>query len=163
MNRPPPAVVRAAVAADAPRVSELEDVGLGEDAWSAATVAEALSGATHEGATLTFLVADVDGTVAGYAALDVLADVAELQRIAVAPSYRRSGVGGLLLDAAVTQAHKEGSDRMLLEVRADNAPALSLYADRGFVEIDRRPRYYRDGTAAVVMRLPLRCGCGSAG
>jgi glucose-1-phosphate adenylyltransferase len=32
--------------------------------------------------------------------------------------------------------------------------------DRGFVEIDRRPRYYRDGTTAVVLRLPLVKGCG---
>ena len=31
----------------------------------------------------------------------------------------------------------------------------------GFVEIDRRPRYYADGTTAVVLRLPLGRGCGA--
>ena len=54
-----------------------------------------------------------------------------------------------------------GADRMLLEVGAGNAAALGLYAAAGFVEIDRRPRYYRDGADAVVLRLPLtaaRCG-----
>ena len=45
-------------------------------------------------------------------------------------------------------------------MRDDNADALAFYADRGFVEIDRRPRYYRDGTTAVVLRLPLVKGCG---
>ena len=30
----------------------------------------------------------------------------------------------------------------------------------GFVEVDRRPRYYRDGAAAVVMRLGLGPRCG---
>jgi ribosomal-protein-alanine N-acetyltransferase len=45
------------------------------------------------------------------------------------------------------------ADRVLLEVREDNEAALGLYAQSGFVEIDRRPRYYRDGAAAVVMQL----------
>ena len=52
---------------------------------------------------------------------------------------------------------------MLLEVRADNRGALAFYAEHGFVEIDRRLRYYRDGTDAVVMRLPLVTGCGGRG
>ena len=50
---------------------------------------------------------------------------------------------------------------MLLEVRADNRPALAFYAHHGFVEIDRRDRYYADGATAVVMqaaaRSRLRC------
>ncbi len=53
---------------------------------------------------------------------------------------------------------------MLLEVSARNGGALAFYAAAGFTEIDRRHRYYRDGSDAVVMRLPLgpRCG-GRAG
>ena len=31
----------------------------------------------------------------------------------------------------------------------------AFYAVAGFVEIDRRPRYYRDGTDAVVLRASL--------
>ena len=37
---------------------------------------------------------------------------------------------------------------------------LAFYAEQGFVEIDRRRRYYRDGATAVVLRLPLVTGCG---
>jgi ribosomal protein S18 acetylase RimI-like enzyme len=44
---------------------------------------------------------------------------------------------------------------MLLEVSAANTGALAFYAASGFVEIDRRPRYYRDGTDAVVLRAAL--------
>ena len=36
-----------------------------------------------------------------------------------------------------------GADRLLLEVRENNAGAIGFYAAHGFVEIDRRPRYYR--------------------
>jgi ribosomal-protein-alanine N-acetyltransferase len=60
----------------------------------------------------------------------------------------------------VTEAPRTGANRLLLEVREDNAGALAFYASRGFIEIDRRPRYYRDGTTAVVLRLPLVKGCG---
>ncbi len=42
---------------------------------------------------------------------------------------------------------------MLLEVREDNAGALAFYAARGFVEVDRRPRYYRDGATAVMRSM----------
>ena len=34
---------------------------------------------------------------------------------------------------------------------ADNDAALAFYAGEGFVEIDRRRGYYRDGSDAVVM------------
>ena len=52
-------------------------------------------------------------------------------------------------------ATAEGADRLLLEVRENNAGAIGFYAAHDFVEIDRRPRYYRDGATAVVMLREL--------
>jgi ribosomal-protein-alanine N-acetyltransferase len=69
-------------------------------------------------------------------------------------------VATALLDEVVAEGPGAGANRLLLEVREDNAGALAFYAARGFVEIDRRARYYRDGAAAVVMRRPLLKGCG---
>ena len=40
-------------------------------------------------------------------------------------------------------------------MREDNAAACAFYAARGFPEIDRRPRYYADGTTAVVLAKDL--------
>ncbi len=60
-----------------------------------------------------------------------------------------------LLEEVVRLVLKEGADRLLLEVREDNAGAIAFYAARGFVEIDRRPRYFRDGGTAVVMRRAI--------
>ena len=87
-------------------------------------------------------------------------DVAELQRIAVDAQHRRGGVASALLDACVGAARAGGANRLLLEVREDNAGALAFYAARGFTEVDRRPRYYRDGATAVVMRLGVGPRCG---
>ena len=59
----------------------------------------------------------------------------------------------------IRAARESGADRLLLEVREDNAGALAFYAARGFVEVDRRRRYYRDGATAVVMRFGLGPAC----
>jgi ribosomal-protein-alanine N-acetyltransferase len=51
---------------------------------------------------------------------------------------------------------------LLLEVREDNVDALGFYAAHGFVEVDRRRRYYRDGATAVVLSRPLDRGRGAS-
>jgi ribosomal-protein-alanine N-acetyltransferase len=46
---------------------------------------------------------------------------------------------------------------VFLEVRESNHPALALYGALGFVELDRRKRYYADTDEdAVVMQRLLR-------
>jgi ribosomal-protein-alanine N-acetyltransferase len=153
-------LVRPAVPEDLAAVALLERECLGPDAWSEALVREGIGG---ELPTVSYLVAEAAGEVVGHAVLSAAGDIAELQRIAVAPPHRRSGVASELLAAVVASAARSEADRLLLEVREDNRPALAFYADRGFVEIDRRPRYYADGATAVVLRLGLGRGCGSSG
>ena len=150
-------MIRRAAPADAAAIAELESVCQGADAWSAGLIRVGVDGDVP---TVRYLVADLDGRVVGYAVASYAGDIAELQRIGVLPALRRTGVAGALLDEVVAEAPGTGANRLILEVREDNAGALSFYATRGFVEIDRRPRYYRDGTTAVVMRLPLVKGCG---
>lgn len=152
-------MIRPATPADAAAIAILEAECQGEDAWSASLVTDGVNGGLP---TISYLVAEQDGVV-GYAVASYAGDIAELQRIGVATDQRRRGLAGALLDEIVAHAPSTGADRMLLEVRADNKSALSFYAAKGFVEIDRRARYYRDGTDAVVMRLPLVAGCGGRG
>ena len=150
-------MIRAAVGADADAVTALEAACQGDDAWSAWLVRDGIEGTLP---TIRYLVAVEDGEVVGYAVASFAGDIAELQRIGVADRARRAGHASALLDEVVALGPGAGANRLLLEVRDDNTGALAFYADRGFVEIDRRPRYYRDGTTAVVLRLPLVKGCG---
>ena len=150
-------VVRPAAVTDVDAVARLERDCLGADAWSEGLVRVGILGDLP---TITYLVAEVDGEVVGHAVTSSAGDIAELQRIAVAEPHRRHGIAASLLAGVVDAARRTPADRLLLEVREDNAGALALYAARGFIEIDRRPRYYRDGTTAVVLRLPLVKGCG---
>ncbi|HNI70450.1 MAG TPA: GNAT family N-acetyltransferase [Marmoricola sp.] len=131
------------------------------DPWGEALVAPGLAG---EVPTTTYLVAELDGEVVGYAVLAIAGDIADLQRIAVTAGARRTGQASALLDKAVWEAMLTGRrppDRMLIEVRADNVDALAFYTAREFVEIDRRARYYADGTDAVILRRSLGRGCGA--
>jgi ribosomal-protein-alanine N-acetyltransferase len=62
-----------------------------------------------------------------------------------------------LLGALTAELRTAGVDALLLEVRASNGAALSLYASLGFVEAGRRRRYYLDPEEdASLMRLSMR-------
>ena len=151
--------VRSATPDDVPAIAALERDNLGADAWSEALVGEGVTGALP---TVRYLVAEVDGGVVGHATASIVADIAELQRIAVDTAHRRRGLASELLDAVVAAAREGGADRLLLEVREDNADALAFYAARGFVELHRRRRYYRDGATAVVLHRSHRGGGGDS-
>ena len=145
-------MIRTAVHADVTAIAALEAECLGRDAWSSWLVDQGVRGGLP---TVVYVVAEIDGVIIGYAAASIVADIAELQRIAVTEDRRRAGVAAALLAAIVTRARAGRADRLLLEVRHDNGPALAFYARHGFVEIDRRDGYFRDGATAIVMRLDL--------
>jgi ribosomal protein S18 acetylase RimI-like enzyme len=100
-----------------------------------------------------------DFALEGYAVVMQIGDIADLQRIGVRPERQRHGVARALLEHAIAEAKAGGADRMLLEVSAANRNALGFYAAAGFTEIDRRPRYYKDGSDAIVMRRSLAPSC----
>lgn len=97
----------------------------------------------------------------GYASVARLPFEAELRAMRVAEPYRRQGVARCLLEAVIAQARDWQRERLLLEVRAGNVAALSLYRRLGFVQDGRRSGYYppREAGAwredAVLMSLPL--------
>jgi len=132
-------VIRAATVDDAPAIAALEARLFGTDAWTLEQVVEELTGPGRAAWVSTL------DALAGYVITWSSGDATDLLRIAVAPEQQRRGLATELLEAA------RPSTRWLLEVADDNAAALAFYRKHGFVEIDRRPRYYRDGRAAVVM------------
>lgn len=141
-------MIRAATAADVDAIARLERESLGQDAWSPALIEDGVTGALP---SVRYLVAEDGDEVIGHAVVSLVAEISELQRIAVDATRRRAGLATRLLDEVVGLVGRGGADRLLLEVREDNAGALAFYRARGFAEIDRRPRYYRDGGTAVVM------------
>ena len=68
----------------------------------------------------------------------------ELENMAVLPAFRRLGAGSALLTTLMAEARSAGAERILLEVRPSNRPAIHLYEQGGFALLARRPGYYRD-------------------
>lgn len=141
-----------AAAGDLDRLVELELICEGVDAWSESLIREGVEGRLP---TTTWLVAADGPAITGYAVYAVVDDIAELQRIGVDPAHRRTGIAAGLLTDVRARAVDAGASRLLIEVREDNHGALALYRGVGFEEIARRPKYYRDGSTAIVMEATL--------
>ena len=93
----------------------------------------------------------VDGELAGYHCWWLLYGELHVLNLATAPAFRRCGVAARLLQTALDAAARQGLERALLEVRAGNSAAISLYRRFGFRESGRRRRYYPDGEDALLM------------
>ena len=83
------------------------------------------------------------------------AQVARIYSLAVSPAARGMGIGRRLMVRAEREARARGCDRLRLEVRLDNVPAIRLYESLGFADAEVLPGYYEDGTHAVVFRKEL--------
>ena len=101
------------------------------------------------------LVAEEAGAMAGFAVFRRIADdEAELLNLAVAPEYRRRGVGRGLLQALLGMFRTSDSLSVFLEVRQSNSMAREFYKRLGFQEIGVRRNYYnKPAEAAVVMKF----------
>jgi ribosomal-protein-alanine acetyltransferase len=89
------------------------------------------------------LVDEADGGIRGYAVLMPALETADVLTIAVAPGHQRQGLGRSLLSAMRDWGRSHGVQRIFLEVRESNAPAIALYRSSGFRQIARRGGYYR--------------------
>jgi len=78
---------------------------------------------------------------------------AELLRIAVVESHRRSGVAKHLMGACLADLVASGCTTLRLEVRASNVPAQKLYESLGWLRMGARKAYYSDGEDALVYAL----------
>ena len=95
------------------------------------------------------------GEIVGYGCISCVFDTADLYNIAVAPEYRRTGMGRTILRRLIASAKARGVEKMFLEVRPSNTSANRLYQSEGFFEISVRKKYYPDGEDAYVMRKSL--------
>jgi ribosomal-protein-alanine N-acetyltransferase len=142
-------VRRVATEVDLPALVALDAEVFGTDAWSERSWRAELDPATRH---VEVLLGD-DGGLLAYVVVRAVADVADLQRIATAPSARGGGLARGLLDAALAAARARGCVRMLLEVEATNTAARRLYVRAGFEAISRRRGYYGPGRDALVLQL----------
>lgn len=144
-------VLRGMDAGDLPVVHALEVRLFPVDAWPLQMFHDELA----QQDTRHYLVAEVQGQIVGYAGLMCIEPIADVQTIAVVPEQEGRGIGSALLAELIAESRRRRAEDVLLEVRADNPRAQQLYRRFGFEQIHIRPRYYRDGVDALIMRLQL--------
>lgn len=149
--------VRPATWRDLALMARLEARCFPVDAWSEATFWSELAQRPHRSYWVAVEQAEEREQLVGYAGLSTSDEVAEVMTIAVAPEHRGGGLGGRLLGLLHARAEGAGATSVMLEVRADNDPARSLYAARGYTVVHTRRGYYRSaGEAPAVDALVMR-------
>ena len=88
--------------------------------------------------------------IIGYIMLRLDNDEAQILNIAIDVSFQLRGYGDRLLKYTLDELGCETD--VFLEVRESNLPAMKLYFDNKFDEIDVREQYYSDGEDAIVMQ-----------
>ena len=131
-------------------IAELEKLCF-SDPWSEKSIATELSCRLS-----VWLVALEDDRVVGYVGSQTVIDESDMMNIAVHPDYRRKGIAEALIGELEVALRQRGSLGLTLEVRASNAPAIALYEKLGFVQVGRRPNYYRNPKEdALILRKEL--------
>ena len=99
-----------------------------------------------------YIVAEIDGDVAGYGGIWLIIDEGHVTNIAVEEKYRGLGVGNKLVEGLIRLCRDRDIKAMTLEVRKSNEVAKSLYKKYGFKEYGIRPGYYSNNNEdAIIM------------
>lgn len=123
---------------DIPQLAELERLCF-SDPWSVSAFEYELNNPLS-----LWLVAAQEDNVAGYVGSQTVMDESDMMNIAVHPDFRRQGIAENLITNLILLLNTRQSKSLTLEVRVSNAPAISLYKKMGFLQVGRRPGYYRN-------------------
>lgn len=112
--------------------------------------------AFYEYHSVSTLVADLGGTVAGFVlGFKHTPFEGRVFWLAVRPGFQNRGIGTRLMLEVLRSFRQIGAMSATLEVRVSNKKAQSLYSMLGFRMIGICPSYYTDGEAAIIMRMRL--------
>ena len=123
-------------AEDVPAVALIEKECFSEP-WSAQGFLDGMDNSA------VFLVAEDVDKIVGYIGMYVMVPEGEITNVAVAKEARGVGTGEALVEAMQQWAEEHGVERIVLEVRVTNDPAIHVYEKRGFTTIGVRKNFYR--------------------
>lgn len=132
---------------EAEKIHALETVCFSEP-WSLTAVENQL-----KSESAVWLITEENGVPCGYALGSIICGEAELYRIAVCADFRRRGLGDRLLSDFIEKCRSMEGEKIFLEVRSRNTPAISLYRKAGFEEISVRKGYYGDDDAVIFAKF----------
>ena len=129
-------------------ITSAKDMGY-VDEWNKDMLLSALKNQNFYG--LKVIRDKIKEEVLGYIHYSLSVDSMDINSVFVFPSFRRKGVAEKLLSVVIDTAKEKRLDKIFLEVRETNAPAIKLYQKAGFNKVGTRKKYYFDGENAIVM------------
>ena len=158
---PDPVVIGPATGDDLDDILAIEQACF-SDPWTRKILAAELSDNPFAHFLLAKCPDPVSGSpvVAGYFCFWIVFEEVRLMNLAVMTPFRRRGLATRLVCKALRMGLDRKASRAMLEVRASNQEAQTLYRGLGFRETARRSRYYsKPEEDAVLMDLtPLLLG-----
>ena len=136
-------------------VANIESLVQPQDAWTYKTLVEML----EQDSISMLLVYGAEGRtdkVIGYCLYQVLFEQAEILRIGTHPDYQRQGIASQIFAKLNAELKNNQVESLLLEVRADNAPAIALYEQQRFAVIHTRKDYYQVPHQPVIDALIMQ-------
>ena len=141
--------IRKAELKDIPAILEIEQVCFQEDSFSKQQFAYLIG--RSKGA---FYVVQEEGRLIAYVSLLFHEGTRYLRvySIAVHPDFRGRSFGQRLMEQTIQSAREYKAEKVTLEVKEGNMPAIGLYMKSGFIPVGIKPHYYHDGSDAIYMQ-----------
>lgn len=96
---------------------------------------------------------ETDEDVIGYLVAHHLMEDVQLLNVGVRPDHRGLGWGLLMMQKLLAWCSQKEAERLFLEVRASNLPAIGLYQKIGFKFSQIRKNFYSNGETAFQMEI----------
>ncbi len=93
-----------------------------------------------------------DNKVLGFVQIENHFEITDIINIAVDKDYQGKGIGKKLLQYLIDNTEAE---KIMLEVKENNIPAIKLYESMGFKQIHIRPNYYEGNINALIMERSI--------
>lgn len=99
------------------------------------------------------IVAEKEENVIGYVIFNQILDEAEIYKIVVLKELRKKQIAFKIIEFLLNKLKKTNVEKIFLEVRKNNIPAINLYKKCGFTNIREIVDYYNNPKENGIMML----------
>ena len=136
--------IRKAIIDDAKEIFNIEKKVF-KDHWSLKSIKSELNNSKYS----KISVLEIERKIIGYVFQRIIDNQNHIINVAIDIPFQHKGYGRFLLKNILKEDSYDTN--VFLEVKEANFPAVKLYTDLGFEEVQRKDGYYSDGSSAIFM------------
>lgn len=141
-------LIKYAEMSDIPNITRIESESIDEP-WNESQFISALLSDSD-----ILLAASYNNCTIGFIEASFVLDEININSIAVDAKYRKLGIASMLI-ASLEKFFSGSAEKLMLEVRSRNIPALNLYRKLGFSEDGKRKNFYSHPPDDAVLMTKL--------